>query len=515
MSSLRHLVLVLGDQLDLGSAAFDGFDPKLDAVWMAEVAGESENVWSTQIRTTLFLAAMRHFRARARKAGWRVEYTEMDDAENRHTLAGELERAGRRLRPQRLIVVRPGEWRVQEALRSAATTLGLELEIRPDRHFLASPEEFAAHAKGRRQLRMEFFYREMRRRHGILVLPSGEPEGGEWNFDHENRESFGRNAPSPPAPRAFPPDRLTREVIALVRKRFADRPGDLDRFDWPVTPEDAEAALADFVEHRLRDFGRHQDAMWVGQPWLYHSRLAAAMNLKLLDPRRVIAAAVAAYRDGRAPLPAVEGFIRQILGWREFVNGVYWLRGPEYLSLNALNATRPLPAWFWTGETPLNCLAQCLRQVLDTGYNHHIQRLMVLGNFLLLTGIRPAEALRWFNELYIDAHDWVMAANVIGMALHADGGFMATKPYAAGGAYLSRMSDYCRDCRFRPDVKTGPEACPLTFLYWDFIARHGERFGRNPRMATIVQSWKKRPAGDQDAVRSQAAAFLEREVPTT
>jgi len=488
MSSVRHLVLVLGDQLDLGSAAFDGFDAKRDVVWMAEVAGESGNVWSTQVRTTLFLAAMRHFRDRARKAGRRVDYCELDDTENRQTLAGELERASHRLRPQRLIVVQPGEWRVQEALQSAAKTLGLDLEIRPDRHFLASPETFAEHAKGRRQLRMEFFYREMRRRHDVLVLPSGEPEGGEWNFDHENRESFGRTAPNPPAPRAFPPDRLTREVIALVRKRFADRPGDLDRFDWPVTPEDAEAALTDFVEHRLRDFGRHQDAMWVGEPWLYHSRLAAAMNLKLLDPRRVIAAAVAAYRAGTAPLPAVEGFIRQILGWREYVRGIYWRFMPGYLERNALGATAALPKFFWTGDVPMTCLQDAIGQSLSLGYAHHIQRLMVTGLYALMLGVDPKQVHAWYLAVYVDAVEWVELPNTLGMSQYGDGGVMASKPYIATGRYIERMSNACRQCRFDPAEAVGPKACPFTTLYWDFLLRHRDLLAANPRMGLQVRN---------------------------
>ena len=489
--SARNLVLVLGDQLDHRSAAFDDFDPRTDHVWMAEVAGESENVWSTQVRTALFLTAMRHFRARLDEAGYRVHYTAMDDADNRQSLAGELERAVERLRPQRLIVVRPGEWRVLDALSAAARSLALELEVREDRHFLSTPEEFSRHAKGRRQLRMEFFYREMRRRHNVLVSADGEPEGGEWNFDHENRESFGRSAPTPPEPCRFSPDRITRDVIALVRKRFPDRPGDLDRFDWPVTPEDAEKALEDFVANRLADFGRYQDAMWIGQPWLYHSRIAAAMNLKLLDPRRVIAASVAAYREGRASLAAVEGFVRQILGWREYVRGVYWHLMPEYLERNALAAQEELPAFFWTGDVPMACLRDVIGQSLQLGYAHHIQRLMVTGLYALLLGVKPQAVHAWYLAVYVDAVEWVELPNTLGMSQYGDGGVMASKPYVATGRYIERMSNACRQCAFDPGEAVGPKACPFTTLYWDFLLRHRPLLAKNPRMGLQVKNLDK------------------------
>jgi deoxyribodipyrimidine photolyase-related protein len=504
MPSARHLVLVLGDQLDLQSAAFDGIDPARDVVWMAEVAGESENVWSTQVRTTLFLSAMRHFRDRAVKAGYRVDYASLDDPKNSQTLAGELRRAVSRLRPERLVVVQPGEWRVQEALKEAAGALDLALEIREDRHFLCSPADFARHAQGRRQLRLEFFYREMRRRHDVLVSADGEPEGGEWNYDHENRESFGRTAPTPPAPRAFPPDRVTQEVITLVRARFPDRPGDLDRFDWPVTPEDAEAALEDFVAQRLVQFGRFQDAIWLGQPWLYHSRLAAAMNLKLLDPRRVIAAATATYRAGRAELAAVEGFIRQILGWREYVRGIYWHLMPDYLERNALGAKEALPAFFWTGEVPMACLRDAIGQSLSLGYAHHIQRLMVTGLYSLLLGVKPQAVHAWYLAVYVDAVEWVELPNTLGMSQYGDGGVMASKPYVATGRYIERMSNACGQCRFDPAEAIGPRACPFTTLYWDFLLRHRDQLQKNPRMSLQVRNVEKLTPERARLIRSQA-----------
>jgi deoxyribodipyrimidine photolyase-related protein len=505
MPATRRLVLVLGDQLDRRSSAFDGFDPAADVVWMAEVREESTHVRSHRARIALFLSAMRHFAESLRGEGLTVDYRRLDDPGNRGTFAGELAECIRRRRPRRLVVVEPGEWRVREALRTAAEEAGVELDIRPDRHFLCSTDEFARFARGRRQLRMEHFYRQMRRRLGVLLDDAGDPLGGRWNFDTENRGAFGREGPGPvPPPRRFPPDEITREVLALVERGFTDHPGRLADFDWPVTAADADAALRDFVDHRLADFGLRQDAMWSGEPWLYHSRLSAAMNLKLLDPRKVVAAAERAHRDGRAPLPAVEGFVRQIIGWREYVRGVYWRFMPDYAEGNFLDARAELPGFYWTGETDCNCLRQALRQTLDLGYAHHIQRLMVTGLYALLLGVEPRQIHEWYLAVYVDAVEWVELPNVIGMSQYADGGVMAGKPYAATGKYIDRMSDYCRGCRFDPAARTGPDACPFTTLYWDFLLRHRDRLADNPRFALQLRNADRLPAKERKAITEAA-----------
>ncbi len=483
----RQLVLVLGDQLDSRSAAWEGFDPACDAVWMAEAPAEATQVWSHKARIALFLAAMRHFRDALRARGVTVHYRELDDPDNAGTLAGELEAAIRRLRPQRLVMVEPGEWRVREDLRRAAQTAGVPLDERPDR-----------------QLRLEFFYREMRRAHGVL-MDGDRPAGGAWNFDAANRESFGRAGPGPlPPPRTFPPDALTRHVLELVNSRFAGHPGRLEKFDWPVTPARARAALEDFIVHRLPRFGRYQDAMWTGEPWLYHSRLSAALNLKLLDPREVMAAAEQAWQEGRAELPAVEGFIRQILGWREYVRGVYWRFMPEYRDRNALGATHPLPRFYWTGETDMNCLRHVLGQTLELGYAHHIQRLMVTGLFALLLGVRPQEVHQWYLAVYVDAVEWVELPNTLGMSQYADGGVMASKPYVASGRYLQRMSNYCAGCRYDPGLDTGPRACPFTTLYRDFLLRHESRLRANPLLAMQLRNLNRLTPAQRRAIRRQA-----------
>jgi len=482
--NVRHLVVVLGDQLDLASAAFDGFDPQRDLIWMAEVAEESTHVWSSQLRIVMFLSAMRHFRdSLAERAGWRVDYTSLEDTNNQGSLSAELHEAIDRHRPEGLIMVEAGDYRVEQAILAVAGAADVPLELRDDRHFFATRDDFARHAEGRKSIRLEYYYRELRRREKVLVDSDGRPEGGQWNFDADNRGSFGRAGPADlPAPQSFSPDDISKEVIALVGRKFGEHPGKSANFDWPVTAPQAEQALEDFIAHRLPYFGQYQDAMWTEEPWLYHSRISAAMNLKLLSPRDVVSAAVAAYEAGRAPLAAVEGFVRQILGWREYVRGLYWWKMPEYAEGNALAAQQPLPKFYWTGECEMNCLRQAIGQTLKFGYAHHIQRLMVTGLYSLLLGIKPKEIHEWYLAVYVDAVEWVELPNTIGMSQFADGGLMASKPYVATGKYIQRMSNYCKGCRFDPAQATGDKACPFTTLYWDFLERHADALRSNRRM---------------------------------
>ncbi|QDV73462.1 cryptochrome/photolyase family protein [Botrimarina mediterranea] len=513
---LSTLALILGDQLDRQSPIFEGFDPKRDVVWMAEVAGESTHVWSHKVRTVFFLTAMRHFRDELKAEGIRVDYRELPvKSEGRtrvggeETLAAALRDAIDRLKPLRLVVVHPGEWRVREELRLIADEAGLELVELDDTHFYTTPDDFARHANGRKQLRLEFFYRELRKRLDIL-MEDGAPVGGEWNYDKENRGAFGKKGPGKvPAARRFKPDTTTQAVIDLVNERFAEHPGTLDDFDWPVSVADARLALKDFIRHRLPSFGEYQDAMWTAEPWLYHSRLSAAMNVKLLDPREVVDAAVAAYESGAAPLEAVEGFVRQILGWREYVRGIYWTQMPKYLERNALRANEPLPNFYWTGETDYACLRDAIGQTLQYGYAHHIQRLMVTGLFAMMLGVDPQQVHEWYLAVYIDAVEWVELPNTLGMSQHADGGLMASKPYCATGKYLQRMSNYCAGCRYDPAKATGDDACPFTTLYWDFLARHRDRLAGNNRMAMQLKNLERKPADELSAIRQQAAKLRE------
>ena len=473
---------------------------------MAEVAAESTHVPSHKARTALFLAAMRHFRDELRARGITVEYRELGQHAAR-TLGEALRADLERLRPKRVIMVQAGECRVAADVSATVASAGFELELAPDEHFFITPGEFEAWARGRKELRLEYFYRWMRRRTGIL-MDGDEPAGGRWNFDAENRGSFGTAGPGwLPSPAAFAPDAVTREVIDVIARELPGNPGRLDAFDWPVTRTQALAALDDFVTHRLPLFGRWQDAMWRGEPWLYHSRIAAALNLKLLNPREACDAAERAWRDGRAPLDAVEGFVRQILGWREYVRGIYWREMPSYVDRNALDADRPLPAFFWTGETDLACLRETIGQTLALGYAHHIQRLMVTGLFALLWGVRPREVHEWYLSMYVDTVEWVELPNTLGMSQYADGGLLASKPYVATGKYIARMSNYCSGCRYRPDRAHGDDACPYTTLYWDFLARHRERFVRHPRLALQVRNLDRLSDGELEAIATRAAAL--------
>mgnify|MGYP001826213026 CR=1 FL=1 len=505
MSGRRRLVMVLGDQLDPGNSALAAADPSSDTVLMAETAGEAAHVWSHKQRIALFFAAMRHRAATLEDEGWQVDYRRIDasHASLGDALADAVERHG----AAEVLIAEPGEWRVRADLEASAERVSVGIRWLEDGHFYASIDDFRRWAEGRKNLVMEYFYRDMRRRHDVL-MDDGEPVTGRWNFDKENRGSFGRQGPGDvPAPRRFDPDALTREAIADVEKHFGDHPGDLKTFGWPVTPEDAKSALDDFIAHRLARFGTYQDAIWAGEPWLYHSLLSAALNLKLLDPRDAVAAAERAWRDDRVPLAAAEGFIRQILGWREFVRGVYWLHMPDYARKNHYGHDRPLPGFFWTGDTDLNCLKHSIGDTLANGYAHHIQRLMVIGNFSLLAGISPRAVCDWYLAIYVDAVEWVELPNTLGMALNADGGIVGSKPYVSTGAYIQRMSNYCAGCRFDPKAKTGQEACPFTTLYWNFLDENRDRLAKNGRMGLVLRNLERLDDDELSAIRDRARAF--------
>lgn len=503
---LRHLVIVLGDQLDAQASAFDGFDAQRDAIWMAEVDEESTHVWSSKSRIAVFLSAMRHFAQHQRELGRSVHYTALDDAHNTHRLAGELQRAIAHHSPQALVMTAPGDWRVLQALKGVAQAHALPLDIRDDRHFITTVRDFKAHAAGRKQLRLEYFYREVRRKTGLLMA-GDQPEGGQWNFDADNRKPFGAAGPGPlPAPARFPPDALTESVIVLVNSRFATHPGELGDLAWPLTREQALQALDQFIRERLPHFGAYQDAMWPGEVWLYHSHLSVALNLKLLSPLEVAEAAQGAYRAGLAPIESVEGFIRQVVGWREYVRGIYWLHMPDYLTRNALGASEPLPDWYWTGETDMACLRDALQLTLRHGYAHHIQRLMVTGLYALLLGVDPQAVHGWYLSVYVDAVEWVELPNSLGMSQFADGGLMASKPYVASGKYIQRMSPHCSQCRYKPDERVGERACPYTTLYWDFLIRHEDRLARNPRMLPQVRNAQRLDEATRAAIQAQAQA---------
>jgi deoxyribodipyrimidine photolyase-related protein len=501
------LRVVLGDQLSLGLSALDGIDQGRDVVLMMEVMDECTHVRHHKQKIVLVLSAMRHFAQTLRQRDVAVDYVRLDAPDNTGTFTTELQRAVARHRPTHIVVTEPSEWRVQALVNDWEFVTGTPVEVRADHRCLASRRRFAEWARGRRGWRMEHFYREMRREHGFLMV-GDQPAGGEWNYDQANRKSLPART-IPPARRRFAPNETTREVIALVQRRFPDHFGQLEDFGWPVTRADAQLALDDFIVHGLPNFGDYQDAIRAGAPFLYHSLLAPALNLGLLSPSEVCQAAEAAWRSGTAPLNAVEGFVRQILGWREYVRGVYWTLMPGYADQNALHATRDLPAFYWTGATEMRCLREAIGSTARHAYSHHIQRLMVTGNFALLAGIAPQQIERWYLAVYADAFEWAEMPNTLGMAVFADGGRMASKPYAASGAYIDRMSDYCAGCVYEVRKKSGPGACPFNYLYWAFLLRQKDRLSRNPRLAMPYRTLAGWPPERRAGIVAEADAFLD------
>jgi deoxyribodipyrimidine photolyase-related protein len=483
-------------------------DPKRDVVWMAEVMEESTHVWCSKQRAVLFLSAMRHFAQMLRSKGLTVFYRQIDDPDNQQSLAAELGSAIVAYRPKQVVMTAPGDWRVLASIRSVCEACGVPLQIHEDAHFFSTVADFRAHAKGRKQLRLEYWYRECRQRYGVL-MDGDEPAGGKWNFDHENRAAFPKSGPPErPLPLRFEPDAVTCDVICWVNSVLAGHPGtvapSVQGFGWPVTRQQALELLSDFIVHRLPQFGLYQDAMWTDEPWLFHSHIASALNLKLLSAREVVSEVEQAWRRGDVPIESAEGFIRQVLGWREYVRGIYWTQMPDYAEMNALSAEHPLPNFFWTGETEMNCLSQAISQTLETGYAHHIQRLMVTGLYTLMFGVDPRQVHAWYLSVYVDAVEWVELPNVVGMSQYADGGLMASKPYVATGKYISRMSNYCASCRFKPDESVGEQACPFTTLYWDFLLRHRAVLRGNQRMAMQLKNLDRLSDERRRAIQAQA-----------
>jgi deoxyribodipyrimidine photolyase-related protein len=502
VSTLR---LVLGDQLTRSITALAGIDPH-DTVLMAEVEQECNYVPHHKQKIALILAAMRHFAGDLEREGVHVDYVKLDNPQNTGSFVGELQRAVARHGASKIIVTDPGEWRVSEALKAWRPPPGVSLEFRQDDRFFASKDRFARWSQGRATFRMEFFYREMRRETDIL-MDDAAPCGGSWNYDAQNRKALPKSV-RPPRRLRFSPDALTRQVLELVSTRFSENFGSLEAFEWAVTRSGALQALDHFVAEILPLFGDYQDAMRADSPFLYHALISPYLNIGLLTPREVCARAEAEYRRGRAPLNAVEGFIRQILGWREYVRGIYWLKMPEYASRNDLNARRPLPKFYWTGETDMNCLRSAIAHTHQHAYSHHIQRLMITGNFALLAGILPQDVCDWYLAVYADAFDWVELPNTLGMSQFADGGLMSTKPYAASGAYINRMSDFCRSCRYDVDRKSGPTACPFNFLYWAFLIRNAPYLESNPRLGMPYRRITELSPAQRATIEQDANRFL-------
>jgi deoxyribodipyrimidine photolyase-related protein len=449
---------------------------------------------------------MRHFAESLKQKGYEVEYITLNDPDNTGSLKDEVQRFLKKYKFNRIIVTRPGEYRVLEDMRGWKGEFDIPVEIREDDRFLCSPQEFATWAKDRKQPRMEYFYREMRKKYDIL-MQGNDPIGGQWNYDAENRKppKAGLNIPSPYVGEC---DDITQDALSLAAEHFGDHFGDLEPFYFAVTRDEALQVLDQFIERRLSHFGDYQDAMVQGEPWMYHSHISFYLNCGLLLPLECVRAAERAYSEAKAPLNAVEGFIRQIIGWREYVRGIYWLKMPEYVSENFLQADRQLPDFYWTANTKMNCLRQCVSETKKNAYAHHIQRLMVLGNFALLAGIHPKFVNEWFLIVYADAYEWVELPNVSGMILFADGGYLASKPYAASGSYINKMSNYCKTCSYKVAKKNGPDACPFNYLYWDFLSRNREKLQSNHRIGMMYKNYDRMGAEKQKEIRDDSDNFF-------
>jgi deoxyribodipyrimidine photolyase-related protein len=504
MTTLR---LILADQLSEPVAALQELDRARDVVMLCEVMEEATYVPHHPKKIAFLFSAMRHFAAELEEQGVTVRYVALDDPDNTGSFTGEVARAVETLRPAALVVTEPGEWRVLEMMRSWQGVLNIPVHILEDTRFCANHAAFASWAAGKKQLRMEFFYREMRKAHRILIEPDGTPTGGAWNYDKDNRKPPKAGMTSPPRI-AHAKSRTTQQVLQLVLDRFSHHFGTLEPFHYAVTRAQALMELDHFISDLLPHFGDYQDAMVAGEPYLYHALISSYLNAGLLLPLEICHKAEAAYRAGKAPLNAVEGFIRQILGWREYIRGIYWHLMPAYGARNGLQATRPLPAFYWTAETRMACVAEAVRHTRDHAYSHHIQRLMVTGNFALLAGLDVKQVQDWYLAVYSDAYEWVEMPNTLGMALYGDGGVVASKPYAASGKYIHRMSNFCKTCAYDPDEMTGEKACPFNALYWDFLVRHADQFRGNQRMPYVFSTWDKFAPEKQAAIRAQAERTL-------
>ena len=499
------LRLILGDQLSLSTSSLSDVS-KSDLILMCEVRQEATYVKHHKKKIAFVFSAMRHFASDLRQQGFNVRYVAYDDPNNNGSLMGEV-RTALSLHPcDEVIVTKPGEHRLLSEFHAWGDDLPVPVLMREDDRFLCSIDDFAQWADGRKQLRMEYFYREMRRKYSVLMDADG-PIGGQWNYDAENRKPPANGMDVPETYKAEP-DEITQDVMSLVERHFPDHFGDLVPFHFAVTRDQALAALDEFIARRLHLFGDFQDAMIQGEPWMYHSHIALYLNCGLLDALECIERAEAAYRRGAAPLNAVEGFIRQILGWREYVRGIYWLKMPEYKAANFLNADSSLPEFYWSGDTQMNCMRQCITETKQNAYAHHIQRLMVLGNFALLAGLHPDEVNEWYLLVYADAYEWVELPNVSGMILFADGGLLASKPYAASGSYINKMSNYCGSCKYKPTVKNGPTACPFNYLYWDFLARNDGKLRSNPRIGFMYKSLDRMSDEKRQAIQDDSRRFF-------
>ena len=508
-TSLPHktIRLILGDQLNPQHRWFSEVDDATIYVLM-EVRQETDYVLHHAQKILAIFAAMRDLARQLREAGHHVHYIAIDDPDNLQSIHANIDELIRRYQATVFEYQAPDEWRLDQQLYQHGRRSVIQWTMVDSEHFYTSRNEVSDIFSGRKQWLMEFFYRQMRVTHRVLMKDAKEPLGEQWNFDHDNRKPWRGTPPEPPDTRtSHDHSDLWQSIVDAGVKSFGNPQA--KQLQWPLNRQEALHQLSAFIDNALPKFGDFQDAMSVKSWRLFHSLLSFALNVKMLNPREVVAKAEAAYHAGHAPLAATEGFIRQILGWREYVRGVYWANMPEYAEKNFFGHSRQLPRWFWDGKTRMNCLSHAITQSLDHAHAHHIQRLMVIGNFALLAGLDPAEVHRWYLGIYIDAFEWVELPNTVGMSQFADGGLLATKPYVSSAAYIDRMSDYCKGCHYDKKLRIRENACPFNALYWDFFQRNTNTLAKNPRIGMAYRQLEKMDATTIIEFQQQAKFILE------
>lgn len=502
----KNLIIILGDQLSHDIASIKKANNKYDIILMTEVVSEAIYVKHHKKKIAFIFSAMRHFAESLRVSGWNVEYRTLEETGKNGSFTSEIERAVKNHQPDSIMITEPGEWRVLQEIQSWNKTISCPVTVLKDDRFICSQKEFTIWANGRKQLRMEYFYRDMRRKTGLL-MEGDEPAGGQWNYDHDNRQSAKPDL-AMPQPLHIKPDAITQDVLKLVSKKFNHHFGDLEPFWFATTRADALSALDHFIVQALPYFGTYQDAMLAGEKFLYHSVLSVYLNAGLLTPLEICRRVEAAWKKGAVPLNAAEGYIRQIIGWREYIRGIYWMHMPEYVNRNFFNAAAPLPDFYWTADTKMACLKAAISQTKEEAYAHHIQRLMLTGNFALLAGVSPKTIHEWYLMVYADAYEWVELPNTLGMSQFADGGLLASKPYISSGAYINRMSNYCKGCAYDVKDVIGEKACPFNALYWNFIHSHFDVLKINQRMVYMTSSWNRFDAKKKKAIIEKAEKIL-------
>ncbi|MCW5519332.1 cryptochrome/photolyase family protein [Aureitalea sp. L0-47] len=505
---MKTLRLILGDQLNHNHSWFKEEDEKV-IYFVAEMRQETDYVAHHIQKVVAFFESMANFAEWMKERGHEVIYYTLDSEENKQDLVKNLDHLISKFSIGKFEYQLPDEYRLDEQLSTYCNGLSIPSEAYDTEHFLTKRKDLEEFFKGKKQMVMEYFYRDMRKKYDIMMVNDKNPEGGKWNFDQSNRKKW-KGSPEIPHERGFRKD--VSETLNRIENAGIETIGNIDpkQFSWPTSREDSLSVLRYFCKELLVHFGDYQDAMHTDEAFLFHSRLSFAMNSKMLHPLEVIEAVVEYWQENKdsIDISQVEGFVRQILGWREFMRGIYWKEMPEYTKMNKLENKNPLPEFFWTGNTKMNCLKTSIGQSLENAYAHHIQRLMITGNYALLTQCDPDEVDRWYLGIYIDAIEWVEITNTRGMSQFADGGIVATKPYVSSGNYINKMSNYCGSCHYNVKKKTGEDACPFNSLYWNFLDDKKEYFKNNQRMGMMMNLLNKKDPEELSALKERAAEIM-------